>query len=34
MFKGEYYRKNKDMVEQAAKDQGVIEVLDKLSGKR
>ena len=34
MFKGEYYRKNKETVEQAAKDQGVVEVLEKLSGKR
>jgi len=34
MFKGEYYRKNKEAVEQAAKDQGVVEVLEKLSGKR
>ena len=34
MFKGEYYRKYKEVVEQAAKDQGVVEVLEKLSGKR
>ena len=34
MFKGEFYRKNKETVEQAAKDQGVVEVLEKLSGKR
>ncbi len=34
MFKGEYYKKNKEMIDQAAKDQGVNEQLEKLSGKR
>ena len=34
MIKGDYYRKNKERVEKAGKDQGVFEVLEKLSGKR
>jgi ABC-type multidrug transport system ATPase subunit len=32
MFKGEYYRKNKDRIDQAARDQGVLDQLEKVSG--
>ncbi len=34
MFKGEYYRKNREIIDKAAIEQGVLEQLEKLSGKR